>query len=287
VLEDPSTVASTTLAEFDLPLGADANGRAGPDLFEVAQAITATTAGIYRIDWGPGYGNLHLTWNRAAGMGIGSCRLEMDDPLLGPIGPFDHSFEVLEYSGVLAYTPQTDSIGGTLQAGNPQTPSEVLEGTLTLRRDANDRFNRLLALPGTWISQDLSFDFAEFPLTRAASEPTVYRGIVPSASGTRSSWRISITDTNDANQNGIPDLSDDPANLPPPRRPVLSLEWTSNELSLRLTGDTGRTHQLQEASRPDAITWGTVRIFTLQRDPETITLPMPTNSPTFWRVVAQ
>jgi hypothetical protein len=98
---------------------------------------------------------------------------------------------------------------------------------------------------------------------------------------------LSIVDTNDANANGIPDFSDEPASVTPPRRPGLSLTHAQTHLVLRVSGDVGRTHLVQEAASLNATTWSTVQSLTLTNDPQFLTLPLPAASPTFWRVKAQ
>lgn len=286
VLEDPSMFASATVAELDLPLHLDANGSKGPDFFEVDQAVNVITTGIYSIDWGPGYGQLSFAWTREAGQRRGSCHVDMEDPILGPLGPFENTFDVLEYVGTLTYTPQSGAIETTLQAGNPMTPSEVLRGSLDLSRSQNDRFNLLSAQSGSWASSALVFDFAEFELKRDPARPTVYQGIIPNALGDYPSWRITITDTNDANANGIPDLSDD-LGVEPPLEPFITLERNPDGLVLHLEGSIGRTHEVQTASGADDREWETVRTVLQQAARETVNLPFPTNAPSFWRVVVR
>ena len=94
-------------------------------------------------------------------------------------------------------------------------------------------------------------------------------------------------DTNDVNGNGIPDFSDDLAVVTPPRRPTLSLSLTSTNLLLRVSGDVGRTHFVQQASTPNATNWTTIQSLVLAQDPQELALPLPASSPRFWRALAQ
>ena len=60
-------------------------------------------------------------------------------------------------------------------------------------------------------------------------------------------WVLSITDTNDVDQNGIPDFSDIPQTTQPtlPRPPQLTLTGSPTALVLQIAGDTGHVHTVQ------------------------------------------
>ena len=285
VLEDPSLFASATYAELDLPT-ADANGNGTPDFFEVNQAISASSSGTYSVIWSPGYGQLMFQWTRAAGSPQGSCRLTMIDPILGQMGPFTHAFELTGYTGELDYSPGTNSITATIRLEKDGPASDVLEGAMSLVKVATNRFNLLTLLGGNWTHQTEVFSFGDCQLTRDPAHPTLYLGTLQNIGGAYGSWKLSIVDTNDANGNGIPDFSDDVAAVTP-RRPVLSLSSVQTHLLLSVSGDVGHTHLVQEATSPNSTDWTTVQNLTLTNDPQTVTLPLPTSSPTFWRVKAQ
>lgn len=287
VLEDPSLFASTTYAELDLP-ATDANGNGTPDFFEVGQSVSTGSSGTYAIVWGSGYGVLNLQWSRAAGSRFGSCLLTMNDSILGLMGPFTHTFELVEpLTGTLTYTPGSNSVAGTIslaQTGQPATP---LTGPITLLKSETNRFNLLTLTGGNWTNQTATFTFGDGQLTRNPGQPTLYQGSLQNPGGAYRSWKLSIVDTNDANANGIPDLSDDPIAVVPPRRPLLSLAHAQTHLRLRVSGDVGRLHLVQEAPSPSPTNWTTVQSLTLTNDPQFLTLPLPATSPTFWRVTAQ
>ena len=129
--------------------------------------------------------------------------------------------------------------------------------------------------------------------TRDPGWPTNYAGVVYFADGDPStvapdyqSWTLSIDDTNDANANGIPDFSDDPALALPPRAPRLSLTPGATNLWLTISGDTGHTNDIQELDSLMTTNWHTKLSLTLTNDPQTVSLSLPTNQTKFWRVLA-
>jgi hypothetical protein len=284
VLEDPSLTAGTTYVELDLPLAADADGNGTPDFLEVARPVATTSSGTYAVIWGPGYGALTLHWTRSAGDRQGSCQLYMLDPVLGEMGPFNHTFELIEQAGTFSYNVSSTHVTGTIRVAKTGDPSELLEGPVVLTRSPTNRFNLLTLAGGGWTNQVEVFTFADCLLTRDSAHPAAYSGTLANPHGSYRFWHLAIVDTNDANKNGIPDLSDDTA-VHPPRRPLLSLARTSTQLRLRLSGEVGRTHLVQEAAAPNAVTWTTVQGITLTNDPQEIVLPLPNHSPAFWRVL--
>ncbi len=287
LLEDPSTVASPTYAELNLPLGADENGNGTPDLFEAAQGIAAVSQGTYAVIWGPGYGLLTLEWSRAAGSRAGTCRLRMVDPILGEMGPFTHPFELVSYTGALSYTPGSNMVTGTLSFFNGGQPADSLAGPVSLVKVPTNRFNLLTLSGGQWTNGAGVFTFGDSELRRDAAHPALYRAALQNPDGPYRHWQLSLVDTNDANGNGIPDLSDDVAGGTAPRRPVLALSLAGSQLWLRVAGDVGHTHVIQRALAPDATNWTTVQSLTLTNDPQVTTLPRPAGPAAFWRVQAQ
>jgi hypothetical protein len=286
LLEDPSTYASPTYAELNLPLDTDVNGNGIPDFLEVSQAVAAGSEGTYVVVWGSGYGQLILGWTRAAGSRWGMLVLRMVDPILGEMGPFTHAFELTGYSGALSYSVVSNGVAGTLALSGDGDAATTLAGTVSLTRVATNRFNLLTMASGQWTNQTDVFEFGDCELKRDAANPTVYHGTLENPGGTYHRWSFSLVDTNDANRNGIPDLSDDLA-VAPPRRPLLSLSRSASELRLQVAGDIGHAHLIQQASSPNPTTWTTVQTLTLTNDPQVITLSLPGDSPAFWRVLAQ
>ena len=70
--------------------------------------------------------------------------------------------------------------------------------------------------------------------------------------------RFVVIDPNDADHDGIPDFSDDPAAATPPRQPQLTLARGETNLWLAVSGDVGRVHRVQEATNLSSPSWQTV-----------------------------
>jgi hypothetical protein len=202
------------------------------------------------------------------------------------MGPFTHPFELVGYSGVLSYAARPEDVAGTLTLSKDGDPATILAGTVVLTRIPTNRFNLLTLSSGQWTNQTDVFEFGECELQRDAAQPAVYHGTLKNPGGTYRQWLFSLVDTNDANRNGIPDLSDDVA-VAPPRRPLLLLTRSASELRLRVGGEVGRTHLVQKASSPNTTNWTTIQTLTLTNDPQVVTMPLPGDSPAFWRVQAQ
>jgi hypothetical protein len=178
------------------------------------------------------------------------------------------------------------------QTGNP---ANTLQGPIVFVKSSTNRFNVLMNQPGIWTNaaaQTLSFD-SEIFLRSIPTWPTNYAGSVFFADGDPSTaasdyqlWVLSINDTNDANANGIPDFSDDPASVTPPRAPHLSLARGSTNLLLTVSGSVGHTNQIQAIGSLTSTNWQMTQSFLLTNDPQVVSLPSPAGSPKFWRVVA-
>jgi hypothetical protein len=284
LLEDISTFVFVNYAELNLPT-LDANNNDIPDFFEVSEPLAASSSGSYENDWGTV--QLNFEWTRAAGSRVGSMLLTMHDSILGDIGPFTHSFELVRYTGQLAYTPGSNGITGTLTLAKDGNVSEWLSGPVAITKAATNRFNLLTLTAGNWTNASGTFSYGDSALTRDPAHPALYQGSLQDPGGGALSWKLWITDTNDVNANGIPDFSDDLAIITPPRRPVLALSLTSSNLLLRISGDAGRTNVIQQAATPSTTNWATIHTLVLTNDPQVVALPRPAASPQFWRVQVQ
>jgi hypothetical protein len=200
ILEDPGMWASTTYAELNLPL-TDADGDGIPDFFEASNDVAATTDGIYFIDWGPG--TLTVDWQRAAGSSRGSCYVTMHDKILGPMGPFNNTFQIVQYGGTLSYTPGASTVSGTISLAQAGNPDSQIHGPVQFVKSAADRFNALTVQAGSWTtSDDGSLTFTNSTFSRVGSS---YRGSVQ-FDGASSVLNLSIVDTSDLDHDGIPDF---------------------------------------------------------------------------------
>jgi len=280
----------------DRPAFADANGNRFNDFFEVSQAVSATTyGGSYTDDYGLGGGDVTAQWSRSAGSKNGTCVLNFYDETYGDLGDFTHSFELLEYTGPLSYTPGSNTVSGSVNLTQTGNSANHMYGPVQFVKVATNRFNMLtFDTDVTWTNaslQTLAFYPFEYVLEREAPWPTNYYGWVEFYDGDPSTtdddyydWELSIDDTNDTDHDGIPDFSDDPPSLP--RRPVLQLTRGTTNLLLRISGDINHLHQILEVASLTSTNWTTNQSLTLTTDPQTVSLPIP-SGPRFYRVRAQ
>ncbi len=276
----------------NLPLGVDANNDGFDDFFEVSQGVTnKTSSGTYSTST---YfsGTIAATWNRPAGSASGTCVMHLNDDLWGSLGNFTCPFTLIEYTGPLTYTPGSNTVSAGISLAQTGNPANTLRGPILFTKSSSDRFNTLTNQPGVWTnaaSQTLSFDRELF--TRDPGWPTNYAGYVYFADGDPGTaspdyrlWLLSIDDTNDANANGIPDFSDDPAALAPPRAPYLTLTRGPTNLLLSISGDIGHTNQIEMNPSLTSTNWGVALSLKLTNDPQVVSIPWGPGVTEFLRV---
>jgi hypothetical protein len=293
VLDDPSSAGSITgEIFFNPPPFADANNDGFDDFLEVSQAVgPATTQGVFNtvVD----SGTVTANWSRAAGSSTGSCTVQMTGKTFGQLPAFTFTFEVLTYLGTYTYTPTTNSITGLLSLTNIESASNILSGPLTLIRVAGtNRFNALTLLPGTLTnSAGQTLTYTNESILRDTQRLTNYYGYFDFADGDLSTstpdyidWTLSIDDTNDANANGIPDLSDDLSSAPPPAQPSLALTRNSNQLLFQVGGAIGTPYTLQSITALGQTNWQAAASLTLTNNPQPLAIPIPAAPTEFWRL---
>lgn len=276
-----------------LPLSSDVNNDGYDDFFEVSQGVSASSSGNYTTDISTG--TISATWNRSAGSKDGTCQLELSDDTYGDLGTYSCPFEVLEYTGPLTYTPGSNTVSAVVNLTQTGDAANTLQGAINFDKSTSDSFNVLTNQPGVWTNasaQTLAFD-SEI-ITRDSPWPTNYIGYVYFADGNPGTgsadfqlWVLSIDDTNDANANGIPDFSDNPAVALPPRAPRLTLSVGATNLWLTISGDVGHTNFIQQSDLLMATNWPTMMSFVQTNDPQAVSLPLPTNQVEFWRIMVQ
>jgi hypothetical protein len=261
---------------LNVPFNVDASGNGFSDFFEVARPVSSTmTTGTFSSNIGDGTAS--ATWSRAAGSKNGTCVLTLQT-----LGSFVHTFEIAEYTGNLAYAPGSNTVSGTVSLSQTGNAGNQFFGPLSFVKSSNNPFNLLQLQAGVWtnaLSQTLSFSTNAF--YRDSTWPTNYYGYVefddgdPNTSGLNYKlWTLSIDDLNDADQDGIPDFSDDP--LPPARPPLLTLKLGTTNLLLIISGDVGRSHLIQTNASPGSTSWQLAQSVTLATNPQTVSLPLPT-----------
>jgi len=195
-----------------------------------------------------------------------------------------------------ALTPGSNTVSASLNLTQTGNATKTLQGPIAFVKSTTDRFNTLTNQPGGWTNatlQPFSFDSEVFS-RGIPTWPTNYAGYVYFADGDPSTaapdyqlWVLSIDDTNDANANGIPDFSDDPASVTPPRAPHLSLARGATNLLLTISGSVGHTNQIQAIGSLASTNWQMTQSFLQTNDPQVVSLPLPAGTVKFWRVVAQ
>lgn len=274
---------------FDQPEPVDNNGNGFDDFFEASQAAGGTARGIFEtaID----SGTVTATWSRGAGSTIGTCQLRLTSSNFGQYPAFTHTFELLEFTGNLDYTPSTNIVTGTLKLAKTGQAANTLSGAAALTRAATNRFNQVLLLPGSLVGSDGQvLLYSGVGLERDEMSRTNYFGYFDVTDGDPKTvttdyldWVLSIDDPNDSNHNGIPDLTDD-AVATGPRRPALSLTRASNQLLLNISGDVGITYDVETLPSLGATVWARGLSVTLTNDPQVVVLPWPSVATQFWRV---
>lgn len=283
---------------MDVPGGGDANGNGFLDFWEVSQPVNGlASSGIFQS---PGYNfnySTTVTWSRDAGSATGYCSYSIPD-YWNPFNDmtFLHTFTLLEYDGTLTYTPGSSVVSGSVYL--TQTNSgDTLTGTFQFVKSPTNRFNVLTLQNIDWtnsIGQSFGLYTSTNAFFRATEWPTNYYGYVEFVDGNPNTveedywlWEMSIDDLNDADHDGIPDFSDDPAAVVPPSRPMLSLSRTSTNLLLTIEGETNHVHLIQANDSLSSTNWSTVLSTNLTANPQVVPLPLPSGQTKFWRVLAE
>jgi hypothetical protein len=278
----------------NLPSPVDANNNGFDDFFEVSQGVTTqSTSGSEYTSLSSG--TVTATWSRAAGSINGTCQLHFVDDTYGDLGTYNCPFTLLEYTGPLTYTPGSNTVSAMINLTQTGNSAKTLQGPINFIKSNTDGVNTLTNQPGAWTNaslQTLSFENRTFARGIPAW-PTNYAGYVHFTDGDPSTtapdyrwWVLSINDTNDVDANGIPDFSDNPASVTPPRTPYLSLAQGPTNLLLAVSGSVGHTNQILGISSLTSTNWQVAQTFLQTNDPQVVSLPLPTGSPKFWRVVA-
>jgi len=276
------------LIKLDVPTFTDANGNGFDDFFEVSQWGSGVSSGTYSspVD----NGTVQASWNRTAGSKDGTCVLRFTSKTSGPLGDFAHTFELIEYAGTMNYTPAATNVSGTLSLTQSGDATSQWSGTFLFVKASANRFNELELRPGVLTNATGTLTYTNDIFLRDETLLTNYYGYVEFDDGDLSTpdadyliWFLSIDDSNDSNANGIPDFGDDIASANT-RPPLLTLTRGSTALSLSISGTVGRTHEVQQIASLSQTNWTTVSSVTLTNDPQSVSLPVPTDSTSFWRV---
>lgn len=270
---------------LDVPPAADANTNQIGDFFEVDMPVSASTTGTFVDDFSGEQGTIRATWNRAAGSPSGTCQLQMSSSYLQ--GTFVHSFSLWEYDGLLQYTPASGSVTGWVSLADSLPASNILSGQITLIKLDQDN---LTLSPGTWTNGNaLAWPYFEPSRDTLSRLGTNYVAFLVSTNGDPAnnlagygSWLFYIGDANDANLNGVPDLSDSAS--APVNAPNIAIVRNAGQLSLNIQGEVGQTFQLEQIDDLGQKNWAAVASIAITNSPMNYELPTPGNATRFWRL---
>ncbi len=251
-LNPPNTIGG--FIYLDVPMTTDADRDGVADFFQTSQSVGSTqTQGDYLTDIDDG--TVTATWSRGAGSKTGACRLVLTSLTSGQVAQLTNTFELLEYTGSLRYTPGSSNVTGTVQFTQTQSGTNTLTGPIQFTRSPTNRFNELRFPAGLWTngaSQTLTY--TNGLIQRVSVSSSNYFGFLEFVDGDPTTaeedyydWILSIHDPNDVDGNGVPDLSDDPSELPPVAFTGARLE--SGQIVLEWRGS-GRLQSASEVTGP-------------------------------------
>lgn len=279
--------------DLDVPDTGDSNRNGVSDFNEVDLGVVgARSDGEFILDDGfDTPGTVDLTWNRAAGSTVGTCKLVLEIPDYGINLTFNHAFEILDYRGTLMYTVSSGSASiPCLVALSRLGATGSFQGTIDLIRIDQ---NELGFGPSGWtnefgdVLQWYGSDETEMTLLRGARGTNYYTVLItddglPSTPGSYEYeiWNFHIFDGHDRDGDRVADLSDDPPSATPVR---LDLRRGEQALEVRITGELGQTVTLEQCTALPATTWDSIQTLTLTNTTQTLALPPLTTDQSFWR----
>lgn|GEM_PF-803837 len=289
-------VGFTAFLEVDIPLPGDSNLNFITDFFEVDRAIDAQTAGS--ADFGDGPQPVSAVWSRAAGKNTGQVRLSLATPsALGDELVFEHTFEIFQYSGKFTYTAASalgGDVSGNLDLTRVGGEGKLVGGFPLILTDARSLERR----PTQWTGSDqVNYEIlgtheveeVELFLDRIATRPW-YAGsffFLDGMPGTPFQdefdlWDIFISDPNDGDGDGIPDLTDPPTIIPS-EPPSLVLSASQGSLQFTISGTAGTVVNLEQRPALSTGNWTVLQAVTLAGASETVVLNSPSEN-SFYQV---
>ncbi len=258
------------------------------DFFEVDKLIALTvTRGLFRTALDRG--NVLASWSREAGSARGTCKLTLESDTFGELPTLLATFELLNYQGPLTYTTDTGQIEGSIHLERSGSVKDVLSGQVTFLRSVTNRFEDLKMVAGSWTnSEQKKLSLFDTLVSRDSTLRTNYFTIVEFQDGDLRTvdddfynWQLSIDDTNDADQDGIPDFSDDPT----PKPVTLKIVPSGDRVLIEVSGQAGRAFDLEETSSLVApVKWTFVSGVVLLQNVQTIEAPVGGRETAYWRL---
>ncbi|MSU64171.1 MAG: hypothetical protein EXS31_17565 [Pedosphaera sp.] len=258
------------------------------DFFEVDKPIAATvTPGFFRTALDKG--SVSASWSREAGSSKGTCKLKLKSDTFGELPTLQATFELLNYQGPLTYTTDTGQIEGSINLERSGDVKDILAGKVTFLRSVTNRFEDLKLVGGSWTnSEQKTLSLFDTLVSRDSTLRTNYFTIVEFQDGDLRTadddfynWQLSIDDLNDADHDGIPDFSDDPA----PQPVTLKIVPSGDRVRIEVSGQAGRAFDLEETSSLVApVKWTFVSGVILLQNVQTIEAPVVGRETAYWRL---
>lgn len=273
-----------------LPM-ADRDNDGVPDFFEIPDPVEPVqTTGIFEFH---GFSeDLLAVWTRAANSPTGECRIQFTgslnpgDPKALFISTYTNHFSLVDLKGTLTY-----------RAGWQHTTGEVAvarDDSLYYFEGGGGRVNFVRSNSDQLDVDDgqLSYygnDQLQYIQTRAFSRvESNYWGIVRITNGVMASldpryrdWLWRMVDLNDADHDGVPDLSDDAPAFPA----LLSAQNSGQDFMLKIDGEPGATYTLQSSSNLTRGSWSNDQGITLPESGVTNFTKTSVQSRQFWRAL--
>ena len=282
VLSDPTTFEDSYIDYvLNIPAFQDANANGQSDFYDISQAVGSTSKGLYN-DGNGGTGTINATWKRNAGSIQGQLTLAF--PNLGLT--FVHAFRLLEFDGVWTYTRTGTNITGPISLTLAEDASQQLTGAFS----ANLNNTNQLQISSQTVGEGTS-SFNYIPLDNLDRTGTNYLGAIgfnplsPISDGSVFYfWSVLIEDSNDANGNGVPDMSD-AISATSPTPPKLLISRTDQELILTIQGEPNRKYNLERASNLINPSWLNFQTGTMASSEQIVKIPLPKDSQIYYRAV--
>jgi hypothetical protein len=264
----------------------DGDGDGVPDFVEPERAIDLIqTDGVFENKGE--IANLKATWQRTAGSGVGTCIMEftgnsvVGDPYTAFIARYTNQFEITALAGTLKYATGASHSTGVVSIARTDAAYafEGGSGQVTFTRSDTDHL-QLADGSMPYYGGNLLQYTAATPFSRAG---WIYRGMISITNGVMASldpryrnWLWRITDTNDRDQNGVPDFSD----AAPPFPPLLLLQPQGDQMQVGLEGETGVSYAIQVSNDAANGPWSPAGSVAA---PGGLLVARPAVSTTFWR----
>jgi len=267
----------------DIP-SLDANANKIPDILEFSGQVDAITTGEYFS--GPVDGTFRCRWTKSPDGYGGFCAVTFD---FGQT--FTHLFEIYEYTGFWTNAAMTGT-NGTVNLRLDRSgfgDAEFLEGPFNFSI-ANQAL-RVKAPGGLKNQGNAAFEVTKDSVSELnAGKISAFLEV---KDGTPildpqeinfedyNDWKLLITDPNDADGDGIPDLLEG-TSVTPAAQPKLEIIKTQNGIRILIHGEIGRTYILEDVTALPATNWLHPMNVLATETIMIVDLPAPTGA-IFWR----